>query len=159
MLVNGKTLHVVVVGAADAAGDLAFGHLQGSGIEISGLGFSGSTSDWCELGFSLCESYLIEAQNLFLERDLGGFMSMAEAQFDPELADEVMAHANTLMAGAAFRCLAGEVQLVETADEAGPDWGTVANLWRAMDITKGDMRMPRLDIGFDRAMRAAMRLS
>ncbi|CQR85730.1 hypothetical protein JCM7685_1154 [Paracoccus aminovorans] len=159
MLMNGKTLHVSVMGAAQAAGDLAFGHLQSSGIGIDGLGFSGSVADWCELGFSICESYLIEAQNLFLERDLGGFLSMAEAQFDPELAGEVLTHANALMAGVAFRHLAGQLHLVETAEEADLNWSTVANLWRAMKTTQGDMRLPRLDAGFEKALRAAMRLS
>lgn len=44
------------------------GPLHVSDIETVGLEFAGSVPEWCELGFSICESYLIEAQNLFLNR-------------------------------------------------------------------------------------------
>ncbi|MFC3570069.1 hypothetical protein [Paracoccus simplex] len=146
--------------AARESGEFGFAHLQVSGIETLGVSFSGSVADWCELGFSICESYLIEAQNIYIENDLGGFLSMAEAQFDADLSDEVLAHANTLLRGVAFRRLAGELQVVETVEgQADLDWQTVASLWRAMETTQGDMRMPRLDAGFEKQLRAAMRLS
>ncbi|WP_062560402.1 hypothetical protein [Paracoccus aminovorans] len=157
MVVNGKSLHVA--GAAQAAGEWVFDHLHGSGIEIAGLGFTGSVPEWCELGFSICESYLIEAQNLFLEQDLGGFLSIAEAQLDDDLADQALAHANALLAGVAFRWLAGQLHLVETEVEPDLNWQAVANLWRAMETTQGDMRLPRLDAGFETQLRSALRLS
>ncbi|WP_199258592.1 hypothetical protein [Paracoccus binzhouensis] len=160
MLVNGKVLNFSATNVACEAGELGFAHLQVSGIETRGVDFSGSVADWCELGFSICESYLIEAQNIFIENDLGGFLSMAEAQFDADLSDEVLAHANALLRGVAFRRLAGELQVVETVEgQADLDWQAVANLWRAMETTQGDMRMPRLDAGFEKQLRAAMWLS
>lgn len=159
MLVDGKTRDASAMGVAHATGALAFGQLQGSGAEIGGPGFSGSVTEWCELGFSICESYLHEVQSLFLRRDLGGFRSMAEAQFDPGLADDVLTHANALLAGVALRHQSGQLRLVGTAAEAGLDWESVVNLWQAMKTTQGDMRMPRLDAGFEKALRAAMRLS
>ena len=92
MLVNGKVLNFSAMNAARESGEFGFAHLQVSGIETLGVSFSGSVADWCELGFSICESYLIEAQNIYIENDLGGFLSMAEAQFDADLSDEVLAH-------------------------------------------------------------------
>jgi hypothetical protein len=156
MVVKSETLRGAGINAA--AGERAFEHLQTSGIEAAGIDFSGSVPDWCELGFSICESYLIEAHNLFLEQDPAGFLSIAEAQLDEDLADAALAHANALLVGVAFRRLAGQLQLVEA--EVAPDlnWPNVANLWRAMETTQGDMRMPRLDGGFERELRAALRL-
>lgn len=159
MLVNGKMLHASVACVVEATGALVLGPLPGSDFQIGALGFSGSVADWSELGFSICETYLLEVQSLFLEQDLGGFLSMAEAQFDPDLADEVLAHANALLAGVAFQHRAGEVQLVGTVEEAGLDWKCVADLWAAMKVTQGDMRMPRLDATFEKALRSAQRLS
>lgn len=141
------------------AGGRIFDHLHGSGIETAGLGFAGSVPEWCELGFSICESYLIEAQNLFLEQDLGGFLSIAEAQLDDDLAAEALAHANALLSGVAFRWLAGQLHLVEAAVEPDLNWPAVANLWRAMEKTQGDMRLPRLEADFESQLRGALRLS
>ncbi|RQP04452.1 MAG: hypothetical protein D1H97_18170 [Paracoccus sp. BP8] len=158
-MVNGKATHASGMHYPHGDnGSLTF--LQVSGIEVGGLGFSGSLADWCEQGFSICESYLIEAQTLFIEGDASGFLDMAEAQFDPELEDEVLIHANALLRGVAFRRLAGRVQLIETGDAPlGLNWAAIANLWRAMETTKGDMRMPRLQPAFEQKLRAAMRLS
>jgi|GEM_PF-4024993 len=159
MLVNGKALHVsdmhYPLGDNDS---LVF--LQVLGIGVGCPGFSGSVADWCEQGFSICESYLLEVQALFLNGDPLGFLAMAEEQFDAELADEVLLHAGALLNGVAFRRLAGRLELVETGDAPmGLDWKVIANLWCAMETTKGDMRMPRLDPTFEKRMRMAMRLS
>ncbi|WP_052081504.1 hypothetical protein [Paracoccus halophilus] len=122
--------------------------------------FAASHADWCDLGFSICEGYLIEAQNLFLEGDPDGFREMAEAQFDTELEDETLAHANALLSGLSFRRLAGEILAVTSGRRAaGLNWWSLANLYRAMETTKGDMRMPRLDPEFEKRLRAAMVLS
>ncbi|REF71762.1 hypothetical protein BDD41_0219 [Paracoccus versutus] len=159
MLVNGKATHAA--GMHYTPGDngcLSF--LQVPGIGVGSRSFSGSVADWCEQGFSICESYLIEAQTLSIEGDPSGFVAMAEAQFDDELADEVLLHANALLRGMAFRRLGGRLQLVETGDEPlGLNWTAIANLWCAMETTKGDMRLPRLEPQFEKRMRAAMRLS
>ncbi|GEK68343.1 hypothetical protein SAMN04244581_00331 [Paracoccus denitrificans] len=159
MLVNGKATHATGMHYPHGDnGSLTF--LQVSGIGVGGQGFSGSVADWCEQGFSICESYLIEAQNLFVEGDPSGFLAMAEAQFDAELVDEVLLHANALLKGVAFCRLAGRLQLAETGDAPlGLNWTAIANLWCAMETTKGDMRMPRLAPEFERRMRGAMRLS
>ena len=159
MLVNGKAMHAA--GMQYPYGDhgsLTF--LQVPGIGVGGQSFSGSVADWCAEGFSICESYLIEAQTLFIEGDPSGFLAMAEAQLDAELVDEALLHANALLKGVAFRSLAGRLQLVEAGDAPlGLNWIAIANLWCAMETTKGDMRMPRLEPEFERRMRAAMRLS
>ena len=49
--------------------------------------------------------------------------------------------------------------MVETDRKPGLNWLRLAQLYRAMETTKGDMRMPRLDGGFERKLRAAMVLS
>ena len=55
---------------------------------------------------------------------------------------------------------AGEVTVVAAENGAsGLNWKRVAQLYSAMETTKGDMRMPRLDGGFERKLRAAMVLS
>lgn len=156
MVVNGESLHGT---AMQAVGGQVLGLLHVSEIETVGLDFAGSVLEWCELGFSICESYLIEAQNLFLEHDLGGFLSMAEAQLDDDLTGDALAHANALLAGVALRFLAGQLHLVESETAPDLNWQAVANLWRAMEVTQGDMRLPRLDSGFEGKLRAALRLS
>lgn len=129
-------------------------------VSVTDGNFSGSVEEWCEQGFSICESYLIEAQALFVQGDLSGFRAMAEAQFDSELVDEALLHANALLLGVAFRRCDGRLELVETGKHPpGLNWEVIAHLWCAMEKTKGDMRMPRLEPGFEKRMRAAMRLS
>lgn len=157
MVVNGESVHVTAM--QGGGGEQVLGPLHVSDIETVGLEFAGSVPEWCELGFSICESYLIEAQNLFLEQDPGGFLSMAEAQLDDDLTGDALAHANALLVGAALRFLAGQLHLVEVGVEPGLNWQAVANLWRAMEVTQGDMRLPRLDAGFEGKLRAALRLS
>ncbi|WP_147273310.1 hypothetical protein [Paracoccus lutimaris] len=131
---------------------------QGAGFEMTD--FYGSVADWCDQGFSICEGYLIEAQNLYLKGDFAGFVSMAEAQSDDELEEETLSHINTLLSGLAFCRRAGEVQVVGGESGAsGLNWKKVAQLYSAMETTKGDMRMPRLDRDFERKLRAAMVLS
>lgn len=161
MLVNGKITHAAGMQYSQGNnGALAF--LPLAGIEAGGAvrAFSGTIAEWCELGFSICESYLIEAQSLFIQGDLSGFVAMAEAQFDADLSDAVLRHADALLKGVAFQRRAGRLLLVETGESPlGLNWVAIANLWCAMETTKGDMRMPRLDPQFDKRMRAAMRLS
>ena len=124
------------------------------------IAFSGSYADWCEEGFSICEGYLIEAQNLYLQGDLSGFRAMAEAQFDIELEDETLAHANALLIGVVLCRDTGAVQVIETGRcPVGLNLINLANLYRAMETTKGDMRMPRLAPDFDKLMRKALVLS
>ena len=122
--------------------------------------FYGSVADWCDQGFSICESYLIEAQNVYLKGNLEGFVTMAEALADSELEQETLVHINALLNGLAFCRRAGEVTVVAAENGAsGLNWKRVAQLYSAMETTKGDMRMPRLDGGFERKLRAAMVLS
>lgn len=104
MVVNGESLHGTVM---QAVGEQGLARLHVAHIETVGLDFAGSVPEWCALGFSICESYLIEAQNLFLQQDLGGFLSIAEAQLDDDLTGDALAHANALLVGVAFRSLAG----------------------------------------------------
>lgn len=133
---------------------------QNSDFALDAPDFSGSYASWCEEGFSICEGYLIEAQNFFLLGKLDGFLAMARAQFDTELENETLTHANTLLVGVAFRRLGNEVRAVEARpDSAGLNWLNIVNLYRAMDTTKGDMRMPRLHPAFDKILRKAMVLS
>lgn len=122
--------------------------------------FSGSYPDWCEEGFSICEGYLIEAQSFFLHGKLDGFLAMAAAQFDAELEDETLAHANALLVDVTFCRMSGEIESVESDHgDAGLNWLNVVNLYRAMETTKGDMRMPRLHPAFDKVLRKALVLS
>ncbi len=129
------------------------------GVEITMMTFSGSVADWCDQGFSICEGYLIEAQDLYLKGEVDGFVTMAEAQSDDELEDETIAHINALLSGLSFCRRAGALKMVETDRKPGLNWLQLAQLYRAMETTKGDMRMPRLDGGFERKLRAAMVLS
>ena len=130
------------------------------GVEITMTTFKGSVADWCDQGFSICEGYLIEAQNLYLQGDADGFASMAEAQTDDELEEAAISHINALVSGIAFCRRAGSLKMIETERGApGLNWLKLAQLYRAMETTKGDMRMPRLDGGFERRLRAAMVLS
>ena len=123
-------------------------------------GFSGSYADWCEEGFSICEGYLIEAQNLYLQGDLAGFRAMAEAQFDDELEDETLVHANALLVGLALYRQGDDVRVVETGRcPVRLNLINLANLFRAMETTKGDMRMPRLHPDFEKILRKALVLS
>lgn len=122
--------------------------------------FFGSVADWCDQGFSICEGYLIEAQNLYLKGDLDGFVTMAEAQSDDELEDETIAHINALLNGLAVCRRAGALKVVGSDQGATSlNWNKLAQLYRAMETTKGDMRMPHLDGGFERKLRAAMVVS
>ena len=103
---------------------------------------------------------LIEAQNLYLNGDVDGFVTMAEALTDDELEDETITHINALLSGLFFCRRSGTLKMVETERGApGLNWLKLAQLYRAMETTKGDMRMPRLDLGFERKLRAAMVLS
>lgn len=159
MLANGQALSAGKARFPQNTDDACtFAALHCSGIALAGIGFSGTAPDWCEQGFSICESYLIEAQSLFLDGDADGFLAMAEAQSDPELAAEILVHANALLSGMAFRWLGGQLALVDGA-RPGLNWPALANLWRAMEQTKGDMRMPRLAPAFERRLREALRLS
>ena len=121
--------------------------------------FRGSVADWCDQGFSICDGYLIEAQDLYLKGEVDVFVTMAEAQSDDELEDETIAHINALLSGLSFCRRAGALKMVETDRKPGLNWLRLAQLYRAMETTKGDMRMPRLDLGFERKLRAAMVLS
>jgi hypothetical protein len=130
------------------------------GVEMMMTTFRGSVADWCDQGYSICEGYLIEAQNLYLNGDVDGFVTMAEALTDDELEDETITHINALLSGLSFCRRAGTLKMVETERGApGLNWLKLAQLYRAMETTKGDMRMPRLDGGFERKLRAAMVLS
>lgn len=133
------------------------------GMDHQAASFSGSVAEWCAIGYSICESYLLEVQSLYLDQDLAGFRAMIEAQFDPDLEQDMMTHANALLSGTTFQRLAGHSDI--TAEGHGADttetdlnWQAAANLWRAMEATKGDMRMPRLDVGFEKQLRNALRL-
>jgi hypothetical protein len=129
-------------------------------IDFAMASFGGSVADWCDQGFSICEGYLIEAQNLYLKGNFDGFVNMAEAQSDDELEAETLLHINALLSGHVFCRQAGEVTRIETkSSDGGLDWNAVAQLYRAMETTKGDMRMPRLDRDFERKLRAIMVLS
>ena len=108
------------------------------------IAFGGTMTDWCDLGFSICETYLLEAQGLYLDGDCAGLLALAEAQVDPELEAEVIAHLNSLLRGLALRRQDGRVRLVETQGPLGLNWPVLADLWQAMDSAKGDMRMPSL---------------
>ncbi len=131
---------------------------QESDTALAATDFSGSYASWCEEGFSICEAYLLEAQKFFLQGSLDGFLDMA--QFDTELENETLAHANTLLVGVAFRRVGERVRAVEARpDSAGLNWLNVVNLYRAMETTKGDMAMPRLHPAFDKILRKAMVLS
>ncbi|WP_347266049.1 hypothetical protein [Paracoccus sp. (in: a-proteobacteria)] len=120
--------------------------------------FPGTVQAWCEQGFSICEGYLLELQALHLDGNAEGLLAMIEAQPDPEMAAEAMARANVLVSGAAFAQLSGRPQLLETG-APGPCWPMLANLWRAMEMSKGDLPMPRLAPAFERRLREALRLS
>ena len=50
--------------------------------------------------------------------------------------------------------------MVETGEGVlGLNWPVIADLWRAMEETKGDMRLPRLAEEFQQRVQAAMRPS
>ena len=129
------------------------------GVEITMMTFNGSVADWCDQGFSICEGYLIEAQDLYLKGEIDGFVTMAEAQSDDELEDETIAHINALLSGLSFCRRAGALKMVETDRKPGLNWLQLAQLYRAMETTKGDMRMPRLAPDFVKLMRKALVLS
>lgn len=130
------------------------------GVELTMTTFRGSVADWCDQGFSICEGYLIEAQNLYLNGEADGFVTMAEALTDDELEDETITHINALLSGLFFSRRSGTLKMVETEPGGqGLNWLKLAQLYRAMETTKGDMRMPRLDGRFERKLRAAMVLS
>lgn len=129
-------------------------------VALVTLGFSGTYSDWCEEGFSICEAYLIEAQNFFLHDRLDGFLAMAAAQFDAELADETLAHANALLADVRLYRSGDGIEVVKApGGNAGLNWLNIVSLCRAMETTKGDMRMPRMHPAFERILRKALVLS
>lgn len=121
------------------------------------ISFRGSFAEWCDQGFSICEGYLIEAQNLYLNGDVEGFVTMAEALIDADLEDETIAHINALLSGLLFCRRSGGLEMVVIrSDLPGLNWLKLAQLYRAMETTKGDLRMPRLDGAFERKLRAAM---